>query len=375
MKILISTPTFKPMVGGMEVLADNFAVHLTQRGHRVVLVTPIAAKEQDDDVYKIIRRPSWREFFSLVKDADLVLSNGASLYAAPWSMLARKPVVMRHCGYQTSAIDGSGWYDGQRAPLRPIASILFHIRNGRLRNTMRGTLKILALRLFAMYFVSRNIAISDWMKQNHPLPNQQRIYEPFPINKFVGARNSTGNYEYDFFFLGRLITEKGVDVLLEAFGLLQKRSNDKYRLCIIGQGPERKRLELIVKRTGQQNNVHFSGVLTGNPLVEMIRTCRIAILPSSWEEPFGGVSTELLAAEKSIITSRDGAFAEIVGNAGLTFPNGDVDALFRVMELLVNDQEMQVKQRKSCTDRLNNFNEENIIDEYVELFREICEKY
>ncbi len=371
MKILISTPVFKPMVGGMEVLANNFAIHLTQRGHEVTLVTPIAATEPDDAIYPIVRQPSGSEFYRLVKATDLIFSNGASLYCAPWSILARKPVVMRHTGYQVAAIDGAGWYNGKLAPLRPIPSFLHHLRYGKFPNTIRGIFKVTTLRLFAKHFVAANVAISDWMMKRHPLPNQLRIHNPFPIVKFVDAVNTTGEYEYDFFFLGRLVTEKGVDLLMEAFARVQVQSGDKYKLCIIGKGPERKRLEAIAARTGQTDNVYFAGIKTHGPLIELVRKCNIAVLPSTWEEPFGGVSTELLAAGKSMIVSRDGALSEIVAEAGLSFPNNDIAALTDTMLRLVSDPDLQARQKKYGKQRLQDFDEKRLIDDYVALFHRI----
>lgn len=374
MKILISTPVFKPMVGGMEVLANNFAVHLTNRGHEVTLVTPIAAEEPDDAIYPIVRQPSGSKFYQLVKDADLVFSNGASLYCAPWSIIARKPVVMRHTGYQVAAIDGAGWYNGKLAPLRPIPSFLHHIRHGQPGNTIRGIFKVTALRLFAKHFVAANVAISDWMMKRHPLPNQLRIHNPFPIVKFVDAVNTTGEYTYDFFFLGRLVTEKGVDLLMEAFARVQEQSGDQYKLCIIGKGPEHERLEAIAARTGQTKNVYFAGIKTQRPLIELLRKCNIGVLPSTWEEPFGGVSTELLAAGKNLIVSRDGALSEIVADAGLSFPNNDIAALTDAMLRLVRNPELQTKQKENGRRRLKDFDEERLIDDYVALFHRIIKK-
>jgi len=374
MKILISTPVFKPMVGGMEVLANNFAVHLTNRGHEVTLVTPIAAREPDDAIYPIVRQPSWIEFYRLAKAADLVFSNGANLYCAPWSILARKPVIMRHTGYQVAAIDGAGWHKGKLAPLRPIPSFIHHIKHGHPVNTIRGIFKVTVLRLFAKHFVAANVAISDWMKMRHPLPNQLRIHNPFPIVKFVDAVNTTGVYEYDFFFLGRLVTEKGIDLLLEAFAKVQEQSENKYKLCIIGKGPERERLEAIVSRTGQTDNVYFAGIQTEKPLVELLRSCNIGVLPSTWEEPFGGVSTELLAAGKNLIVTQDGALSEIVADAGISFPNGDVEALTNAMLRLVRDPQLQAKQKENGKLRIQDFNEEHLIDDYIALFKRILQQ-
>ncbi|PPK87521.1 glycosyltransferase involved in cell wall biosynthesis [Neolewinella xylanilytica] len=374
MKILISTPVFKPMVGGMETLANNFAVHFTERGHEVTLVTPIPYAGTDDEDYRIVRQPSFREFYRLAKQTDLIFSNGASLYAAPYAMLTGKPMVMRHTGYQVACIDGAGWYDGKIAPLRPFPSFLFHLKNGKLPATLRGIVKVAALRTFAKRFVAANIAISDWMKRRHPLPNQVRIHNPFPISKFVGGRNESGVYDYDFFFLGRLVTEKGVNLLIDAFTTVQERSDNRYRLCIIGDGPERPRLEKMVHSAVQNAFVTFTGMLTKQALVDQMKACKIAVLPSTWEEPFGGAASEILAAGKNVIVSRDGALSEIVADAGLTFPNNDSAALADAMQRLVEDEDLQKTHRKNAEVRLRAFSEDDLIDQYISLFDRLLAK-
>ena len=367
MNILLTTPVFKPMVGGMETLADNFAVHFTKRGHRVTVVTPVAATEPDEAIYAIVRRPSPVTFLRLAKQADIIFSNGASLLSAPWAILTGTPVVMRHTGYQVNSIDGAGWYVGRPAPLRPLASFRFHLRHGTLRNTLRGVVKVGLLRLFAKRGVAANVAISDWMKTHHPLPNQLRIHNPFPISKFQDVLTMSRPVEYDFFFLGRLISEKGVDVLLRALARLNTGKR-RYRLCVIGDGPERRSLEALAQQLGVAADVHFAGMQTKAKLLEFVARARIAVLPSTWEEPFGGVATELLAAGKNMIVSRNGALSEIVADAGLTFKNGHDEDLSRAMLRLVTDEDLQQKQLEAAKERLRDFDEEALIDQYLKLF-------
>ena len=373
-RILLSTPVFKPMVGGMETMAHNLAEHFTNRGFLVTLVTPIAASEPDDAPYEIVRQPSPSKFYQLVKRSEVVFCNGASLFAAPYTILANTPVIVRHTNYVVSSIDGAGWYDGRPAPLRPAASILHHLRHGNFWNTLRGALKIAALRLYVTRFVTKNVAISDWMLHRHPLPNQVRIHNPFPISKFVGAENITGDYDYDFFFLGRLITEKGVDTLLQAFEILQQRAQGRYRLLIIGDGPDRDRLEAIAERTGQADRITFAGMRTGQSLLDHIRSARIAVLPSIWEEPFGGASTELMAAGKNLIVSRDGALSEIVADGGLSFPNGDAASLASAMDRLITDPNLQSTQLAAAQRRLAAFDENRLIDAYIDVIDEVVGK-
>jgi glycosyltransferase involved in cell wall biosynthesis len=355
----------------MEVMADNLARHFTRRGYEVTLVTPTPYDGRDDEPYRIVRRPGARQFYRLARETDIIFSNGASLYAAPYALATGKPFVMRHAGYQASVIDGAGWFKGKPAPTSTFPSFLFHLKNGKLPGTLRGILKVSALRAFAKYYVTANVAISDWMKQRHPLPRQVRIHNPFPITKFAAQKNTSGEYIYDFFFLGRLVSEKGVDVLIEAFIEVQRRSQNRYRLSIIGDGPERARLETMVDQADQRGYVTFTGMLTKTALTDHLKGCKIAVLPSMLEEPFGGVASELLAAGKNIIVSRYGAMPEIVGDAGLTFPNGDSEALADAMLTLAEDENLQREQRMKGERQVRAFNEEALIDEYTALFARI----
>ncbi|NJB87426.1 glycosyltransferase involved in cell wall biosynthesis [Lewinella marina] len=374
MKILLSTPVFKPMVGGIETLALNTARHLTDRGHEVVVVTPIPSPEPDIEPFRVVRRASPRELLDWVRWSDLVFCNGASLYIAPYTLVVDRPVVMRHDGYQVSCIEGAGWYDHGPAPLRPLPSFWYHLKRGHPGYALRGILKVMALRLYANRVVRANVAISDWMKDRHPLANHLRIHNPFPISKFADARNVDGQYDYDFFFLGRLISEKGVDVLIDAFIRLQERRDGAYRLCIIGDGPERATLERRVEAAGLASSVRFTGMLTGRALIDALYRCRIAVLPSTWEEPFGGVATELMAAGKNLIVSRDGALSELVGEAGLSVPNGDAEALSLAMERLITDPELRARHLKSAETIVTQFDEERLIDAYEDLFLRVYHK-
>ncbi|MEO1451559.1 MAG: hypothetical protein AAFV07_18650 [Bacteroidota bacterium] len=128
MKILISTPVFRPMVGGMESVAENMARHFAVEGHDTTVVTPVTTDEVDDDPFKVVRGKGFSEKLALAREADLIFSNGASLYMAPFAILAGKPFAWRHAGYQCSCLDGLGWVNGEAAPMRPWPSFTFHLR-------------------------------------------------------------------------------------------------------------------------------------------------------------------------------------------------------------------------------------------------------
>jgi glycosyltransferase involved in cell wall biosynthesis len=102
--------------------------------------------------------------------------------------------------------------------------------------------------------------------------------------------------------------------------------------------------------------------------VEIIGCSKIAIVPSLWEEPMGGVALELLAAGLNIIVSEKGGHAECVGEAGLKFKNGDVESLYKCMVKILEDDSVAKKQIEEALKVRKEFDEEQLTKNYIDLY-------
>ncbi|HXC60895.1 MAG TPA: glycosyltransferase, partial [Steroidobacteraceae bacterium] len=133
---------------------------------------------------------------------------------------------------------------------------------------------------------------------------------------------------------GRLVPEKGFDVLIDAFARLQDASA---RLIIIGSGPEELRLRQQVQRLGLSDRVRLPGPVPSiRPWLDQAR----ALVLSSRFEGFGAVLLEALAAGRQVITTRCTHAIEelgISGSLGRVVPVADVTALTRAMEIALNE--------------------------------------
>jgi len=178
--------------------------------------------------------------------------------------------------------------------------------------------------------------------------------------------------EYDFFFLGRLVSEKGVGTLLKAFaGFLNELPNYEKNLLVIGGGSWQSNMENLAEELGIKSRVDFVGKQTGDELIKYVSKGKIAIIPSDWEEPMGGVALEVLAAGKPVIVSANGGLAECVEDAGLTFPNGDFTALKNQMERLANDEELQTRLRTRAKLQVEKFDELVLTQQYIDAFQRL----
>jgi glycosyltransferase involved in cell wall biosynthesis len=373
MHILIYSRPFSPATGGVESVSLTLAEQVVASGNACTVVTETQEDPSRPGVFPfpVERRPSARRRLELASSVDLVHSNGASLAMFPFAKLARRPFIWTHQGYQLVSVDGLGWLDGRPAPLRPLASLWLHARRRGFRTGAVEMLK-LGLRRAVGRMVDKNVAITQWVAMRQPLPNQIVIYNPFPLARFKAVGALLARPHYDFLFVGRLVSEKGVDVLLRALAVLNARAgHSPCSLLIVGDGEHRPDLERLVDELGLRASVCFLGRRSGPALAEAIALGAIAVVPSTSEEPMGGVALELLAAERPLIVSERGGLAECVADAGWTFPNGDHRALAEQMALVREDEALRHSRDESARAVVARFDERSLAGQYLGLYQEI----
>jgi glycosyltransferase involved in cell wall biosynthesis len=367
MKILLYCYAFYPSIGGIETVTKTLADSITELGHNCTVVTETKSNDPDIFPYKVSRTPSRKEILTLMRQHDVICNIELSMKFFVLSKIARKPLIWLHNGYKLLCIDAFGWYEDGPAPMSPWASICFYRKHKGLKFALEQGIKLYSRR-WASKFIFKNVAVSEWVAKRQPLRNQVQIYAPFPVANFLPI-NGQLNKEYDFLFFGRLVAEKGVDVLLRAFHHLLVNTNDKsLKLAIVGYGKAKSGLEKLSEDLRITENVFFLGPKRGQELADEIAKTEVTIVPSTWEEPYGGVALEAIAAGRVPISSRYGGMKEIVGDDGLTFTNGNWMELYERMNEIVYNQELREKQRSKRNEQMSKFDPKNITSEFLLLF-------
>lgn len=168
-------------------------------------------------------------------------------------------------------------------------------------------------------------------------------------------------------FLGRLVSDKGADMLVRAFAALQPTD---WTLTMMGDGPELARLQALAAELGVSASVDFRGALHGEPLVDALNEHEILVVPSRWREPFGVVVLEGLACGCVVLASDGGGLPDAVGPAGVLFRRGDQADLNAKLSKLVADVALRQQLRDRASFHLQAFQQAVVCDRYLALLQQ-----
>jgi glycosyltransferase involved in cell wall biosynthesis len=129
------------------------------------------------------------------------------------------------------------------------------------------------------------------------------------------------------FNVGRVVFEKGVHMLLEAWPAVLAQQPGA-RLVIAGKGAQLDRLKARAWELGIADQVHFTGYISDEELERLYHVADVAVFPSLYE-PFGIVALEAMAAHCPVIVTQTGGLMEVVQmhRTGLTVPPNNPEAL------------------------------------------------
>lgn len=318
MRILLYTPAFLPSIGGLEIGQALLATNLSRLGQEVTVVTQTAAAGAgpDDFPFRVVRRPRPAALLREVRACDVFFQANVSLRGLWPLALVRRPWAVSHHSWYCRTDGRVAWQDRLK------------------RRLLR--------RAAASISVSHAMA-ADLGTPSQVVPNAYRdgLFRLMPEVPRT----------HDLAFLGRLVSDKGVDLLLAALGRLAEQGL-RPRLTILGDGPELPGLWSQATRLGIAAQLDLTGMRTGAALVRMLNQHRILVVPSRYNEPFGIVALEGIACGCVIVGSSGGGLPEAIGPCGVTFRNGEVGELTAVLGDLLRHPERLEALRAGAADHL-----------------------
>jgi glycosyltransferase involved in cell wall biosynthesis len=152
-------------------------------------------------------------------------------------------------------------------------------------------------------------------------------------------------------FIGQLIVRKGVDILLKALAAL---TNLDWKLDIIGDGPERRRLEIESESLGLSSHVCFRGIMENIQAMSMVNNNDILILPSRFEG-WGAVVNEALVRGIPVICTDSCGAADLLTDSmlGEIVKAGSVEALRKALKKWIEQGQINIEKRQKIQEWAN----------------------
>ena len=228
--------------------------------------------------------------------------------------------------------------------------------------------------------VAPSEAVATDLATRYRLPVQRisTLYNPVDIERLRQRGASTGEAAHEqprggIIAVGRLVPQKGFDLLLRAFAAARAlATRTDIRLTILGEGPERARLERLAEELRLTHVVRLPGV-SRSPFAEMSRATAF-VLSSRWEG-FPNSLVEAMALGVPPIAFRcPGGASEIIedGRSGLLCDCESVNGLADAMVRLVGDLELRRTLAAGAAARARAFDAPQITTRYLELFQTAC---
>lgn len=341
MKIAITSRIYFPSHGGVPVYTRLLGNAFHNLGHEVRLFTSTPANVQmdSDECFEIIRSHQIASCLKLAKWCDVLLQVELSLGLIWPFVVFQRPCFISHHTHFTSEAGPDlvrslyGWTAAKCHP----------------------------------------ISVSELLKKSwggHGVV----IGNPYDDKVFRCGQETRDN---ELLFVGRLVPDKGCDVLLKA--LLKLRKWQMFpKLNVIGDDgrhgvsalPEWREL---AKNMGLEDQVTFLGGMPSHEVAAAMRASRILVIPSTWLEPFGIVALEGLACGCKVIASAHGGLREACGDFATYFENGNDDSLAIALKSALTEPDKN--ENLALSAHLKAHQAAAVAERYVRHFMSVIQKH
>lgn len=383
------------VIGGLARHVGYLSRALVERGDRVVVLTQgddTLPPTEDDHGVEVIRLPVHdpkpRDFTGWVKRLNFeMIERAVHMFTSGH----RFDIV--HAHDWLAAYAGKTLKHGLALPLVATVHATEYGRNNGLHNDLQRYISTVEWSL--TYEAWRVICCSRFMeKEIHkvfqtPLDKIRIVPNGIDVPSLLSTsrtkrfaadesfrRRFAAPDEDVIFFIGRLVFEKGVHVLLDALPHILRRRPGA-RVVIAGDGPLRAELERQAARLGMADRVIFFGFADDEERDRLLRISQVAVFPSLYE-PFGIVALEAMAAQVPVVVGKVGGFAEIVhhGENGLHAPPGDATALADAIVMMLSNPSLAAHVRETALrDVEQNYTWPQIAAATADIYNEVLKEY
>lgn len=353
MRILMLSWEYPPVShGGLARHVQDLSEALVRKGIEVFVVTQGSAELPADEIINGVR------VLRTIPVAVTTNNFVEDILQLNFQLLERALVLFRELDNNLDIIHGHDWlvFWASKVLKHSFTTPLIYTihatefgRNQGIYNDMQRYIN--DLEWYASFEAWKLIVCSQYMN------NEVRNLFQVPEDKAVVIGNGVNEENYrgdsspayrDFyaspdedivFYVGRIVREKGIQVLIQAIPEILK-TNPKTKFVIAGKGPYLDNLRSLAEYLGVAERVYFTGFISDRERNNLYRIADVAVFPSLYE-PFGIVALEAMVTRTPVIVSEVGGLAEFVrdGENGLTVKPNDPQQLAEKIRFLLNNKE------------------------------------
>lgn len=387
--------------GGSDLSLDLLARRLAGRGHsvRVITVNTTAPNKLEESVpYTVDPRPAGENVsrIELARTLSGIFRNSSSdtdvfhVFNPPFITIGglyrwrggTTPVVGRLNNYTVfctnpTLMDGEchkkcTLSDKFRHDPRGLPSRIARSPTYLTRSTVEPALINEVDRLFAISPAVREIYETNGLSSSSidVVPN---FYNPeFTTDdgdtRPTGSPSRKSNERLKILYVGRLVRNKGVDVLVDAIAQLDR---EEAVLNVVGDGEMRTELEEQVAATGVSDRIRFHGWVDHKNLPEYYRAASVFVHPGRWPEPFGRTIIEAMQFGTVPVVTDVGAPPWIVGEAGIVVPKNDPQALGSALTDLAASPRRRRELTSAVSDRVERFAPGQVLNRIEKVYADL----
>lgn len=233
------------------------------------------------------------------------------------------------------------------------------------------------------------VCCSDYMishvKWAFGLPNDKLVMVPNGVStkSYAASYDDLKDFRSKFalpeekivLFVGRLVYEKGIHILINAVPKVLGRVNAKF--IIVGSGYMKEQLLNIVRSMGLEHKVLFEGFLDEQSLLKLQQCADVSVVPSLFE-PFGIVALEAMAAKSPVVASDTGGLSEIIEHdvTGVkVYPNNPDSLAWGISKVLLDDNYRQRIRENAYKRVLEKYDWEKIAQQTRRIYEDVLGEY
>ncbi len=342
MKVALYSTSFFPSATGSARRAQVLTEFLIRKGHDVTVITGAALGPHDELPYPVIRRPSFFRMVDVARSAEVVHITLSTRGILATVASGRRPIIT-HDLHSAICPAGSALSEDGRctaSSARPGPCSSCSRRDARARIDM-------ALWRTGIKLAKANVCVSRYAAERLGPPRCTMIYNPVDPSAYLSRDLGPGE-DGLVVFVGRYDPFKGLGLLIQALSLVPGT-----RLMVIGGGPPnlRERWEEEARRCGVAKRVEFLGSKGLAEVLDLYARAAVVCVPSMYEETFGYVAADAMAAGRAVVATPKGALLELLdeGRGFVSKSLDPIDLAIALRSALENPAlKREAEQRSRC---------------------------